>query len=874
MKKRLISFSVLIALLFTLLTPMTLSYADEAADIRKLYAFGFLDNESVDLTKTVTRAKMAKYASKLYGVEIPKESDTIYSDVLNTHESSGAVNFACEKGIISRSDYFYPDKVVKYEEAVKMIICALEYDEVAQKSGGYPYGYLDVAANIGLLKNVNLNAGEELTLKTVVTLLINSLYSSICNKNMIITKDGKVVYEYIKTTESDSVLRKRFGTSKYKAFITDLDEVENTIKVEIKSAAKGDENDSYTVGEKVTLNLSLKGEVPDSKYTFSEIYVNDENSVLYIDIDKKVEVITGVIYEVNKSHNNAPFDPADIKNIAFESSEDYIDIARDCIMEFGGEVAKAGYGYNYIGAFARAVVYNDEVIALEAWELLEGGIITEVQDNYIKYTKGDKTGLLLNNLTAYKDLTVYVNGEKSEYFSVIEDVIFDYFKSENNESIIIVISTNAVTETFNTVSSDSVNIGGDNYALSDKVYYSADGLIYNSGVAATDLLSKTITAYIDFAGYVRYVKPFKGDSKTDDKYAVITGYSKDGLAEPEFEVYVIETDKVEKKIFALSESFAKKNEGLIETIKNTISNINSADVIQKNDVIKTSDLLYKIRTNDKNQIIAIDEPTHYVEPTVSKDGFTVSEMGTSSTPYISRPRIYLPKADICAFYYSEEDGISVQKLQWKDLMAKSVSGIKFNVYSEDEDYVNLMLLRGDISKIEFISGYLNYGLCTNVMTGYDSKSGEEVLNITVDGNEYTLSKYKNMFDGVTSAAFITYTPVSSFISSNEIKPTKVYNLSGDPQKWKVGSISRNSEGVITTIEEGIHKDELRKISDVRVHFTSGDSWYMPNTAPVYEVVTSGENSKLIRRERGEVSEGADVWYIYYRNEVRALFYEG
>lgn len=46
---------------------------------------------------------------------------------------------------------FRPSDSVSYQEAVKVLVCLLGYDSMAQSKGGYPMGYLTVGGEIGLL---------------------------------------------------------------------------------------------------------------------------------------------------------------------------------------------------------------------------------------------------------------------------------------------------------------------------------------------------------------------------------------------------------------------------------------------------------------------------------------------------------------------------------------------------------------------------------------------------------------------------------------------------------------------------------------------------------------------------------------------------
>lgn len=875
--KRIISFLVAFALSISLLQMTNVSFAAQETDFSRLYAFGITENQTDDLERTVTRGEMAYLAVGLYGEAVAESAETVFSDVLKEHKFSGAISFAQMKKIVSSQEFFYPDKTVKYEEAVKMVVAALDYEYLAQKNGGYPTGYINLASQLGLLKGINAKEGDDLTLYSALTLINNALGSEVCNSEMVIVNGETINYVFDKTTADDSVLRKRFSISIYRAFITEMDFSSSLMRTEIISKDKDDTKALYKNGDNAVLTMSEAVKNTDCKYTMADIYVTDNDEVVFAEVRKNIEIKTGIIYEVNKSQNDAPYDPSYINSIAFEDSEDYIDVAENCKIEFNQKNATAGNSYNFVGAFARTVILDDEIIALEAFELTEGGLITNIGDSDISYIKGEMSNVLLKNLDSYKNFIVYLNGEKSELWALTKGTVFDYYVSEDEKTLIIVASKRAITDTLETINQTGLSVGKDIYPLSKEhtVYYSKDGSGYSSSVDMIDILGRIVTLYIDYAGYIRYVTPAFDDSVNDELYAVILGYSKEGLQNPEVMLYTIEKSGVNKKTYTISERASKDNATVIDEIKNAITTINSASSETKNDTLKNVNLLYKIRVNDKNEITSIKKATHFESPTIKETGFTVGTLSNNAEAYVSSPRIYFPEAVICALYYSEKTGMMVKSLTWSDLRQKTTAGVLFNPYGKSgSSDVELMLLRGDVEKINKSDSYMTYGLCTDITTGYDSVEDEEVLNVRIEGVDYIVSKYRNMFDGIKNAAFVIYNPESAFLSQNEIMPHEVFDLSLSPDEWEISEIQRDDTGFVTVSSStsGIYRDNLTKVDSKRVYFTSGDIWYMGEDVPVYEVIESKDSNRFITRDRQEIPAGSNVWYVYDNYEIRAMFY--
>ncbi|HHY14415.1 MAG TPA: S-layer homology domain-containing protein, partial [Thermoanaerobacterales bacterium] len=119
----------------------------------------------------VTRAEFAKITVSATGVGAAAEyakGATKFTDVEAEHWAAGYINVATDLGIIQGygDGRFGPEDQVTYAEAITMIVRSLGYEPAAQAKGGYPGGYLAVAAEnditdgITVLANVAANRGD------------------------------------------------------------------------------------------------------------------------------------------------------------------------------------------------------------------------------------------------------------------------------------------------------------------------------------------------------------------------------------------------------------------------------------------------------------------------------------------------------------------------------------------------------------------------------------------------------------------------------------------------------------------------------------------------------------------------------------------
>jgi len=99
----------------------------------------------------ITRAEIAKMFVLMLGLT-PNSTNTEFTDVSDTHWASKYIAQAAAFGVINGmgDGTFAPDEYVTYQQAMKMIVCALGYGVDAERKGGYPHGYVMTAMNLGL----------------------------------------------------------------------------------------------------------------------------------------------------------------------------------------------------------------------------------------------------------------------------------------------------------------------------------------------------------------------------------------------------------------------------------------------------------------------------------------------------------------------------------------------------------------------------------------------------------------------------------------------------------------------------------------------------------------------------------------------------
>ena len=131
--------------------------------------------------KTITRAEFAAVIVRALGMEDAAKGasvNTIFTDVPADHWASGYVQIANQQGIILGygDGNFGPDDEVLYEQAVKMIECALGYGvKFRNVADAYPTSYLAQANADGITVGASGKIGDKASRAVVARLVYNSL---------------------------------------------------------------------------------------------------------------------------------------------------------------------------------------------------------------------------------------------------------------------------------------------------------------------------------------------------------------------------------------------------------------------------------------------------------------------------------------------------------------------------------------------------------------------------------------------------------------------------------------------------------------------------------------------------------------------------
>lgn len=183
--KRMIKKSMILQLLVILMLLVNVSICNAFSDIEDpelenaaatLERFGVISgypDGSFGTDKPITRAEFARVIVAVTNNSGVAYEESNFSDVKDTNWAKAYINIAKTLGIVSGTskNTFSPSGKITYQQAVKMIVSGIGYDEEAITAGGYPQGYIKVANDLGILDGIEYRASDEATRGDIALML-------------------------------------------------------------------------------------------------------------------------------------------------------------------------------------------------------------------------------------------------------------------------------------------------------------------------------------------------------------------------------------------------------------------------------------------------------------------------------------------------------------------------------------------------------------------------------------------------------------------------------------------------------------------------------------------------------------------------------
>ncbi len=471
------------------------------------------EDGSVKPESTVTRAEMATIVLRMLAQNANSTYQNVFTDLEASHWAADTIQTAVEQGILDGmgDGTFVPDGNVKYEQVLKMLVCAMNYGTDAENAGGYPQGYVAVGGTtLKLLAGVKGAVGEDMPRGEVIKTVYNALLASY--REITDFKNGLPVY-----TAKDSLGVALFDMYEEEGLLT------TTENITIATGAKTKKGVVTIDGTDYRCDLNV------------DEYVGTKIKFYYID-DKADDPQIIALFSLGKS-TEYTFDADDIESIDTESGAVKVYPSKTSVSTKNYKINNAAVIYNgtmlstadynkYIGGndydgfitpdvgSVKIIDYDNDgtydIIFVESYETM---LVTNASTEKL-------TGKINNeNVTITYDLddndytiTVKKSGSDATVKNLKKNDVASIKRNVTGETIDIIVTGEVITGTITSVGEDD----GD-------ATVTVNGQVYKVDVNAADSIRTGISGnfYLDMFDRVGYIDT-DGNLSSSEKYAMIT----------------------------------------------------------------------------------------------------------------------------------------------------------------------------------------------------------------------------------------------------------------------------------------------------------------------------------------------------------------
>jgi len=531
MKKHL---ALVLALVMVLTSFSFVSAAPDFSDIegatyenavKRLELLGILEGYPDGTFKpedSITRAEFAAVAIRAKGLEgvavAAAGLPSGFSDVPAGHWASGFVGTAASTGIVNGigNGLFAPAAPVKYEEAVTMLVRALGYEPEAQTKGGYPFGYLVVAEEIGLLDDARGVQGTWATRGLVAQLTDNAMEIPMMVSIGFGDNVRWVVSGSAEHGGNEVYLLNSLGVDEYEGIV-----MEN---FRVNSRLDADEIKLFDLDAEKTVDLEITESVDVDAILGLEVTAWAMDDVVFaVTVDTDADLVA---YDTVSA---ADEDDADL--VVLDDTFDWA--VRD--ENYGDAtvyVNNEDVAVEDAEGFGRIVMNDDdEIVFAYLFDFDDFGVVTEIDDTDMEFVNIETRRMDTLELDEAEEVYVFT---KEFAAASLEDVAEDmsvFYWVDGDDNYYIVAFEAMVEGNLDLVRvrDNRVNVEGTNYTKASMAAYSNDELDNinlwdsNAFTQIEELVDENVIVYLDVDGKAMLLTT--DVSITTTVYGVVTWYS-------------------------------------------------------------------------------------------------------------------------------------------------------------------------------------------------------------------------------------------------------------------------------------------------------------------------------------------------------------
>lgn len=609
-------------------------YSEAILTLAKLGVINGYDENSTKLFKPeglITRAEFAAIITRAMGIADVVSGVSPFTDVSSDHWAVKNIIAATDRGITNGmgDGTFHPDENVTYEQAIKMVVCAMNYTLSAEAGGGWPDGYFNQGTIMGLTKNIASGTlrTAAATRGTVTQIVYNALDIKVADINTSKETDDTFLNKFMNMemikgkvvgVEEDITAECEYSLARDEMAVKPKNG--ETVMIDFEDYGTKEDIQPY-LGQEVVVfyKLAVSGGVNKLVLLDSEVTKNKTTEISYDDIE---DYAGGVLeyYGSNGRKTSIDFDESDVtvyynkkavtSNVA-RKLEKWLDPANEDTFIYGS-VTLTDSGANGNIDMVEIMDY-DYLVALKAPSSSDYTVT-----NKMKFKDKSVVERVIDSVTLNPDKNSYSfaiedqDGKKLETTSIKANNVVLVAASEEEDYFTVKVSSETVEGSVSSFSAseNTVQISNKEYTITN------DCIEYLKEQQTPIENGKKGKFYLDAFGNIAYAVMNVSTDSTTTMY-LITAYYDEDTDSGQLRGFVpgmgYKTYYLEKKVKLDGESGVAPEEA-IEYLRENSESFKGKE--------------YKIETaSNANQLIKIELDGTVVKEIVSIDA---SENGTSN----------------------------------------------------------------------------------------------------------------------------------------------------------------------------------------------------------------------------------------------------
>lgn len=679
------SFVVLASMLCQTVTFAAFSDVDDANPYKKaittLSKLSVIDGYTDGTFKPdgqITRAEFTKLIVYTLGHKDLTYSTNEFTDVSNDHWAKNFIQTAYNLGIIAGfgDGIFAPDQQVTYEQALKMVVCTLGYEQFAQgqqqTTDDWAEKYIKEANVLGLTKNITGASYKEGASRGVIAQVIyNALDIDMYENNNYewLKTEKTLMKDYLKVREAKGTLvgvdeyvteecKSRLGEdemcvltnageelvinfSEYSSSVTDINKyLGKSIIVFYRQQTDDDERMLVIIDDESTQNSQID-------INYEDINSFSGNSLKYYDSNKKLKTIKFKDKDLTVRYNGKTVSTDEIVTLKNPVTKQEETFTRQEALE---QWLNPDTPYSIYGSIVLTDNANDstiDMIQINDYDVIVAYAVPTTSDYRITDKLVTGNYLILDPESPDYTYTITKNGAEIPVTSIAANDVILYAKSLDDSLYTLIVSNQTVKGSITSINSsnDRMTINGTTYNIGEKcASYIKDkegkelkagvsGTFYldNFGTAIYGTLEQAVVspyayianAYIDNEGgekgYITVYAPSVSSTlesypiKDKVKFNGVTRKDEDVIEELyESSKYTNDDVEIEEKIYGAGKSAEITDYS--QPARITITNGEVTDIV----TLQSDEI--KAQNDDKEQIVKCKSLDKY---TYSSNGFNL-----------------------------------------------------------------------------------------------------------------------------------------------------------------------------------------------------------------------------------------------------------